>query len=89
MISPNLSLNVYTSKTSLLDRRQIASDTDRDSVTLGVLYCFDLGEVEEPKVEVEEADVNREERAEIDDRVIGVLKVNNDPHVKAMSQRST
>ena len=41
-------------KTSVLHRWQIASDTDRDSVTLGVLYCFDLGEAEEPKVEVEE-----------------------------------
>ena len=67
-ISPNLSLNVYALKTSLLHRRQIASDTDRDSATLGVLYCFDLGKAEEPKVEVEEAEVNREEQAEIDDR---------------------
>ena len=38
----------------MLHRRQITSDTDRDSVTLGVLYCFDLGEAEEPKVEMEE-----------------------------------
>ena len=84
MISPNLSLNVYALRTSLLHRRQIASDTDRDSVTVGALYCLDLGEAEEPQVEV-----NREEQAEIDYRVTGVHKVNNDSHVKAMSQRST
>ena len=50
--SPNLSLNVYAIKTSVLHRRQIAFDTDLDSVTLGVLYCFDLGEAEGPKVDL-------------------------------------
>ena len=41
---------------------------------------FDLGEAEEPKVEVEEGEVSREEQAEIEDKVAGALEENYDSH---------
>ena len=41
---------------------------------------FDLGEAEEPKVEVEEGEVSREEQAEIEDKVAGALEDNYDSH---------
>jgi len=41
---------------------------------------FDLGEAEEPKVEVEEGEMSREEQAEIEDKVGGALEENYDSH---------
>ena len=41
---------------------------------------FDLGEAEEPKVEVEEGELSREEQAEIEDKVAGALEENYDWH---------
>ena len=44
------------------------------------MQAFDLGEAEEPKVEVEEGEVSREEQAEIEDKVAGALEENYDSH---------
>ena len=41
---------------------------------------FDLGEAEEPKVEVEEGELSREEQAEIEDKVAEALEENYDSH---------
>ena len=41
---------------------------------------FDLGEAEEPKVEVEEGEVSREKQAEIENKVAGALEENYDSH---------